>query len=207
MEADEIGFREESVHVAVFSVHGFFRVFGSANRIRVNHLHLETEGAASNGAANTAKADYAEGFAPNISATELIEIPTLPIAGTSQGFTFAEAASDGEEQGPGKIGSRLIENTGSVGGDDNTLGAGVDVYIVEADGDIRHDAELGGGPEKLFVDFFGEQADQAFPVFHATQDLVSRRALWVTPILDVAIGVQDFSGFFEQWMCGIHFRS
>ena len=74
----------------------FSDVLGSANRIRVNHLHLETGGAASNGTANTAKADDAEGFAPNISATELIEIPTLPIAGTSEGFAFAKAASDGE---------------------------------------------------------------------------------------------------------------
>ena len=170
VQADEIGFREERVHVAEFRVDRIFNFLRSANRIRIDHLHLETGAAAGNGMANAAETDNTESLAPNIGAAELIEIPALPISGTSEKFTFAEAASDGHEQSPGKIGGGFIKNARSVGGDDASFGASVNIDVVEADGGIGNDAEFGGGAEEFFIDFFGEEADQPLSVSHPAQN-------------------------------------
>src|SRR5271165_6561534 len=92
VKADEIGFREERVHIAKFGVDGFFGVFGGAQCVRIDDLHLKPRGAASDSAADATKSDDAQRLAPNVGATELIEIPAFPVARASQSFAFAESA-------------------------------------------------------------------------------------------------------------------
>jgi hypothetical protein len=197
VETDKVGAREKSVHIGEFAVKRFYDVLGRTHRVRVEHFHLKTQSAASDGTPDAAETDNTESFAPNIRTTKLVEIPTLPVSGTSQGFTLVEAASDGEKKSPGKIGGGFVENTGRVGGDDTTLGAGVNVDIVEPDGYVGDDAEFWRGAKKFVIDFFSEKADEGFAIFEAAQNFIAWRAIRIGPILNVAIGVEDFSGFFE----------
>jgi len=69
------------------------------------------------------------------------------------------------------------------------LGAGVNIDVVEAHRDVGHDAKLGSRAEKFIINLFGQQADQAFSVFYATQNLVARWSFGLRPKLDIAVGV------------------
>jgi hypothetical protein len=114
---------------------------------------LKAGSAASDGAANTTEPNDAERLAPNIRAAELIEIPSFPITGTSERFPFAEPASDGQKKRPGKIGRRFIENSWSIGGDNATFCACININIVETDRNIRDDAELRSSAQQFVVNF------------------------------------------------------
>ena len=66
--------------------------------------------------------------------------------------------------------------------------AGLEIDIVEADGDIGDDAQIRRGGEQFVVDFFCEQADQSVFVGNAPQHFGARRALGRGP----EFGVEKF---------------
>ena len=82
MQADEIGFAKQPVAIHEFCVQFFFYIRRRANRVIVKHAHLETQRAARHPAADSSKAQNAQRLAPNIAANELIQVPSVPRAGT-----------------------------------------------------------------------------------------------------------------------------
>src|SRR5207253_8755016 len=70
---------------------------------------FEASGTARDGSTNAAETDDAESFAPDVGATHLVEIPPFPVAVACVGVAFDEAAGDGHEQGPSKIGGGRSE--------------------------------------------------------------------------------------------------
>ena len=81
------------------------------------------------------------------------------------GVAFDEAAGDGHEQGPSKIGGGFVEDTGRVGRNHIPLGARRDIEVVVADGDVGYDTELWGGTEQVLVDSVRQQTYEAVFVF------------------------------------------
>lgn len=78
------------------------------------------------------------------------------------------------------------------------FGAGGQVDIVKAHGDGRRDAQLWGGSEQVFIDFFREKANQRLFISDAPDQFLAGNALGVLPIFHFEMLVQNFARRFEQ---------
>jgi len=175
----------------MFGVELLFDVFGDAIAAVIENLHAETLRAAGHGLTNSAEADNAESFSPDISAAVLIKVPALPVPCPHILIGFNDAACDGEHQSPGEIGGGFIKDAGSVGDEDAAAGARRNVHIVVANGDVGDNAQLGSGAKTVVANAFSEQADQAFLVFEAAEKFVFGGALLLRPELAVADGLKE----------------
>src|ERR1035438_9679584 len=108
VKGDEIRFSEQRIHIAEFSVEGFFNIFWHTFGIGIDYFHLKAAGATSNGAPDTAEADDAQRLAPDVCSAKLIEAPSLPVAGAGKLVAFYQAARNGHQKSPGKVGGSFI---------------------------------------------------------------------------------------------------
>lgn len=76
-------------------------------------------------------------------------------------------------------------------GDYFVPGASEDVDVVVADRYGGRHAQPRRRLEQLLVDFFGEQADQRFFIGNALQELCASNALWLLPVFDLEMLVED----------------
>ena len=138
----------------------------------------------------------------DIGAAELVEIPAAPLAGARKAVAFDQAAGDGHEQGPGKIGRGLVEDAGGVGGDNFAASASGKVDIVKADGNVSDDAKFGGDGKKVVVDFFGEETDERVFVGDTAEDFVPRRPLGVLPVVHLKVRGEELARSVEEFVRG-----
>jgi hypothetical protein len=140
--AVEIGLHEQALDFHGPRVKFFFHVHRRANPVVIEHAHLKSAGAAGQAAADSAEADDAERFSPDVATEKLVKIPPRPGARTHPGVAFDQAARDGHQQCPGKVRGGLIKHTGRVGCHHFVTAAGGDVDIVVADRNSGGDAQL-----------------------------------------------------------------
>ena len=188
VQREEIGLREHRVAADEFGVQALFHFGGGALGVVVDDAHAEALRSPGDGLADAAEAQNAQRLAPDVGAAELVEVPACPLAGARERVAFDQAARDGEQQRPGEVGGGFVEHAGRVAGGDFVARAGVEIDIVEADGDIGDDAQIRRGGEQFVVDFFREQADQRVFVRDAPQKFGARRAFGRGP----EFGVEKF---------------
>ena len=122
-------------------------------------------------------------------------------------LAFGEPPRNSHHQCPCEIGGRFVEHARRVRGHYAAFRACIHVDVVVADGNVCGNAQFRRNAKKFVVHFFGEQADEAFLVFHAAQHFFARRTFILAPIFHVAGGVQDLAGFVKQLVGRVHFRS
>jgi len=93
----------------------------------------------------------------------------------------------------------FVKHARRVRGNHAAFRAGVHVNVVVADGDVRGDAQFRRDTEKFVVHLFCEQ-QTGLPCLLLGAHFLARRPFVVGPILHVACGVQDLSGFVEHWV-------
>src|SRR6516225_7096899 len=144
VQADEVCFSEKCIHIAELGIQRFLDFLGDADGVGVDDFHLKAGSTPGDRAADTAKSDNAKGLAPNIGATELVEIPTLPVAGAGESFALGDSTGNRHQQGPGEIRGSFVKYAGSIRYDHAALGASINVDVVVADGDIARYTQLRG---------------------------------------------------------------
>ena len=83
--------------------------------------------------------------------------------------------------------------------------AGLEIDIVEADGDVGDDAQIRSGGEQFVVDFFGEQADQRVFAGDAPQYFGARRAFGRGPEIGVEKVGEPLARSFKESVRGQEF--
>src|ERR1700722_2230803 len=81
VHADKVRLRQQCIEITTFRLQFLFDTQWSADPIAIDNSHLESRCAPSHGAPDASKSDQSQGLAPNVGTDELIEVPTLPIAG------------------------------------------------------------------------------------------------------------------------------
>src|ERR1700676_3649031 len=107
MQGDEIGFREDLVALQELRSQLVLYFGGGARRVIVNDAHPEASCPPRYRSPDAAKAQNAQRFPPHVGAANLVEVPSLPVAGTRQGIPFEKTPGHRQQQGPREIGGGL----------------------------------------------------------------------------------------------------
>src|SRR6202012_2175348 len=103
------------------------------------------------------------------------EAPGPGTAGEDQPPPRAQPPAGGEDQGEGEVGGRVVEDAGRVGDDDAAPGAGGEVDVVEADGDVAEAAQLrAGGIDELVVDAVVEHRHDDVGAGDESEEILAR---------------------------------
>ena len=98
----------------------------------------------------------------DVSPPQEIPLPRLPLACPRVAVGLDDPSGGRHEQRPGEISRGLREDVGRVRHDHAVSGRSRDVDVVEPDGHVRHDLEVGAGGEDFLVDGADDVADQRF---------------------------------------------
>ena len=206
MQADEVRFRQQRVHILKRGVHRLLRVLRCAHRIRINHLHVEAQRPPRHRPANPPKPHNPQRLPPNVRAAKLVQVPAFPVSGARQLFAFAKPPRHRHQQRPRKIRRRLVQHAGCIRGHHAALGASRHVNVVETHRDVCGDAQLRRRAQQSLIYLFRQQANQSFFVPHAPQHLFPGRTLCWRPVFHVACGIQYFARFLKQFVRTINLR-
>ena len=115
-----------------------------------HHIHLESMGQLGHALAHTAKAQDAQGLAPQLAAHELIFVPVLAYLDVVAGVDGV--AGDIQHLGDGQLGNGVVVQAGGVEDLDALLLGGVHVDVVQAHGAHADYLQLLGCVQDLLVD-------------------------------------------------------
>src|ERR1700740_348701 len=206
VQADEIGFSKKAITVDKFGAQILFDVGRRSHGVAVKNSHLKSLRAPCHTAPDSSESHNAERLAPNVSAEQLIKIPPRPGSRAHPFISFEQAPGNCHQERPGKIRGRVIENARRIRRNHVVLRAGGHIDVVEADRNRCRDAKFRRGSEKLFIHFFGEQADKTVLIRHTLQQFASKNLFAGPSIIDLKMSIQNLTRRRKQWARRQNFR-
>ena len=111
-------------------------------------------------------------------------------AAPNQPLAFPDASRDRQDERPRELGGRLREHVRRVRDDDAARACGGNIDVVVADGDVRHDFEIGRRVEHVGVDRIGQDAHQPLFPLQSPHELVGGQGQRAVVQLNAAAGLE-----------------
>lgn len=107
----------------------------------------------------------------DVTAVEQHVLPLREAAFANVSVRLDDAAGGGHEKSPGEVRGGFRQHVRGISDDHATPGRRGDIDVIEADGDVGGDLEVGAGGQEILVDGVRDHADQALAPLKSAEKL------------------------------------